>query len=101
MDLKEVVNLIYDILVFIWHAIIYISESIILSVIPRRFRSKVIRGEVALVTGGAGGIGSSIAMKLAMLGAHVIIWDINKSGTCIVCSIRIFELYALLIIWIL
>ena len=60
--------------------VVYIMEAVVLSLIPRRYRGKSINGEVALVTGGAGGIGKLIAAKLANLGCTVVIWDINKVG---------------------
>lgn len=82
MDWREVINILYDLLTFLWLSLVYITESIVLSLIPRNLRRKDINGEVILVTGGAGGIGRLIAMKLSMLGAHVVIWDINESGTC-------------------
>ncbi len=37
-------------------------------------------GRIAIVTGGAQGIGASIAIRLAMAGARVAIADINLSG---------------------
>lgn len=80
MELPEWVNLLYDLLLFTGMALIYISEALILTFIPRRYRAKSIKGEVALITGGAGGIGKLMAIKLAKLGAHVVIWDINRSG---------------------
>ena len=80
MHLPEWVTIIYDLLIFTGMTLIYISEAIILTFIPRRYRSKSIKGEIALITGGAGGIGRLIAIKLANLGAHVVIWDINKIG---------------------
>lgn len=80
MQLPEWAIVIYDFLLFTGMAIIYISEAIILTFIPRRYRVKSVKGEIALITGGAGGIGRLIAIKLANLGAHVVIWDINKTG---------------------
>lgn len=80
MDLSGWATIIYDLLLFTGMALVYISEAIILTLIPRRYRAKSIKGEVALITGGAGGIGRLIAIKLAKLGAHVIIWDINRDG---------------------
>lgn len=79
-SLKKAVQPIYDLLLFIGMAIIYFTEMLMLTLTPRRYRAKSIKGEIALVTGGASGIGRLIAIKLAKLGAHVIIWDINKSG---------------------
>lgn len=80
MELPEWSMIIYDLLIFAGMALVYISEAIILTFIPQRYRSKSIKGEIALVTGGASGIGKLIAMKLARLGAHVVIWDINQTG---------------------
>lgn len=80
MQLAEWIILIYDFLLFMGMALIYISEAIILTFIPKRYRIKSVKGEIALVTGGAGGIGRLIAIKLAKLGAHVVIWDINRIG---------------------
>ncbi|XP_003691983.1 estradiol 17-beta-dehydrogenase 11 [Apis florea] len=80
MQLAEWLILMYDFLLFMGKAFIYISEAIILTFIPKRYRIKSVKGEIALITGGAGGIGRLIAIKLAKLGAHVVIWDINRIG---------------------
>lgn len=89
MSLKEAVHtawsIIYDLLLFVGIVIVYTIEAVILTFIPRRYRSKSIRGEVALVTGGASGIGKLIAMKLVKLGASVVVWDINKKGKKLFC----------------
>lgn len=80
MNLKEAARMIYDLFLFIGAAITYIIQTVISTLIPRRYRAKLIKDEIALVTGGASGIGKLIAIKLAKLGARVIIWDINKNG---------------------
>ena len=45
-----------------------------------------LEGKVALVTGGAGGMGSAIARDLGKLGATVVIADINEDGARSVAS---------------
>ena len=39
-----------------------------------------LKGKVAVVTGGASGIGASAARALSLKGAEVVIADINKDG---------------------
>lgn len=41
---------------------------------------KYINGKVALVTGGASGIGRLVALSLARGGAHVAVWDLNTTA---------------------
>jgi len=38
---------------------------------------KPISNKIALITGGASGIGRSIALKMAARGSHVVLWDID------------------------
>lgn len=80
MNLKEAAHMIYDLFLFIGVAVLYITKTVISMLVPRRYRGKSIKDEIALVTGGASGIGKLIAIKLAKLGARVIVWDINKNG---------------------
>lgn len=42
---------------------------------------KNLNGEIALVTGGGGGLGRLLALRLIKLGAKVVLWDINQEGT--------------------
>jgi NAD(P)-dependent dehydrogenase (short-subunit alcohol dehydrogenase family) len=42
--------------------------------------TKRLAGEVAIVTGGAGGIGGAVAMRLSREGAEVAILDLNEAG---------------------
>ncbi|KAL7288782.1 hypothetical protein TKK_0016761 [Trichogramma kaykai] len=73
--------LLYDLAIFAFMSVIYFVETILLTFVPRRYRSKNLRKEIALVTGAAGGIGRLIAQKLANRGCAVVVWDINKDGT--------------------
>ncbi|CAB0028512.1 unnamed protein product [Trichogramma brassicae] len=72
--------LLYDLAIFVFMSVIYFVETILLTFVPRRYRSKNLREEIALVTGAAGGIGRLIAQKLANRGCAVVVWDINKDG---------------------
>lgn len=44
---------------------------------------KSLKGELALVTGGGGGLGRLLALRLSRLGCRVILWDINQEGKCV------------------
>ncbi|XP_041981860.1 estradiol 17-beta-dehydrogenase 11-like isoform X2 [Aricia agestis] len=44
------------------------------------YKKKDLSDKIALVTGGGGGLGSLIALRLARLGCVVVLWDINKQG---------------------
>ncbi|XP_050448760.1 short-chain dehydrogenase/reductase family 16C member 6-like [Cataglyphis hispanica] len=69
-----------EVICFLFLSIVAILKSIIRSFIPKRYRMKSIDGEIALVTGGGGGLGRLLSLRLANLGAIVIVWDINESG---------------------
>jgi len=45
-----------------------------------------LEGKVALVTGGARGIGREIAMTLAGEGADIVIWDVNQADAMNTCK---------------
>nr|XP_050866457.1 short-chain dehydrogenase/reductase family 16C member 6 isoform X1 [Vespula vulgaris]XP_050866458.1 short-chain dehydrogenase/reductase family 16C member 6 isoform X1 [Vespula vulgaris]XP_050866459.1 short-chain dehydrogenase/reductase family 16C member 6 isoform X1 [Vespula vulgaris]XP_050866460.1 short-chain dehydrogenase/reductase family 16C member 6 isoform X1 [Vespula vulgaris] len=74
------IELIRDLLSFILFSITAILESILRIFIPRKYQMKDISGEVALVTGGGGGLGRLLALRLANLGVIVVVWDINQKG---------------------
>ncbi|KAK2584329.1 hypothetical protein KPH14_006720 [Odynerus spinipes] len=65
---------------FLLLSIMAIVESIVRMFIPLKYKMKDISGEVALVTGGAGGLGRLLALRLANLDAIVVVWDIDKNG---------------------
>ncbi|XP_057326447.1 epidermal retinol dehydrogenase 2-like isoform X2 [Microplitis mediator] len=69
-----------DIIGFLLLSLITIIESMIKSLIPKKYKMKSVAGEIALVTGGGGGLGRLLSLRLANLGATVVVWDINENG---------------------
>lgn len=41
---------------------------------------KDLNGELCVITGGGGGLGRLLAMRLVRLGVKVILWDISQEG---------------------
>ncbi|KYQ53824.1 Short-chain dehydrogenase/reductase family 16C member 6 [Trachymyrmex zeteki] len=73
-------QLIGEVIGFLLLSTFAILDGIIKSFIPKKYKMKNIGGEIALVTGGGGGLGRLLSLRLANLGAIVIIWDINETG---------------------
>jgi lactate dehydrogenase-like 2-hydroxyacid dehydrogenase len=42
--------------------------------------AKDLNNEICVVTGGGGGLGRLLAMRLSRLGVKVILWDISQEG---------------------
>lgn len=55
----------------------YWIESVVYFIVPRRWRFKRIDNEIVLITGGASGLGRSLALKLSRLCKTIIILDVN------------------------
>lgn len=64
--------------------IYYILESLFWKLVPLKYKSKDISGQLALVTGAGGGIGRLLAIGLANQGCKVVCWDVAKQGTLFV-----------------
>lgn len=70
-----------ELVVFSFLAFYYITETIVLTFTPSILRSeKCLRNKVILITGGAGGIGREMVLRMAKQGAKVIVWDTNEKG---------------------
>ncbi|XP_063975924.1 17-beta-hydroxysteroid dehydrogenase 13-like [Diachasmimorpha longicaudata] len=69
-----------DVIGFLLLSAITIIKAIVKSFIPRKYKMKSVAGEIALVTGGGGGLGRLLSLRLANLGAIVVVWDINEAG---------------------
>lgn len=48
------------------------------------YPEQALQGELALVTGGGGGLGRLLALRLSKLGVDIVIWDINQEGTFVI-----------------
>lgn len=67
-----------DVVVFVVTSLVHIGQALVWAVAGKQQKS--LEGGVALVTGGGGGLGRLLAMRLARLRCTVILWDINKEG---------------------
>jgi len=75
-------RIVLDVFLFLLTSIYYVLEAIFLTLVPLRLRCdpQRLRGQIALVTGGAGGVGRHLCVKLALRGTTVVIWDLNADG---------------------
>jgi all-trans-retinol dehydrogenase (NAD+) len=72
---------ILELIVLCWLSVYYVSETLVLTVTPSVFRrQKNLGGKVVLLTGGAGGVGQELALRLAKHKARVVIWDYNEKA---------------------
>ncbi|XP_012235701.1 short-chain dehydrogenase/reductase family 16C member 6 [Linepithema humile] len=69
-----------EVIGFLLVCAVVIVKDIVKFFIPKRYKMKSINGEIALVTGGGGGLGRLLSLRLANLGAIVVVWDINEAG---------------------
>ncbi|GBP40018.1 hypothetical protein EVAR_19145_1 [Eumeta japonica] len=81
-QMASIFDIAKDTLLFLLLSCYYILESLFWTLVPNALRPmKSLKGDVVLVTGGGGGVGRQLAIKLARLGAKVVVWDINKGGS--------------------
>lgn len=74
----NILQAIVDVIGFLFFVVSQIFRAVYNAILPRRFKD--IQGEIALVTGGGGGLGRLLALRLAKLGATVVLWDINAQA---------------------
>ncbi|XP_004602588.1 short-chain dehydrogenase/reductase family 16C member 6 [Sorex araneus] len=76
-------NALVDTTAFLGKFLYYGLESLVHTAIPRR--KKDVTGEIVLITGAGSGLGRSLAIKFAKLGAILVLWDINEEGNMETC----------------
>ena len=76
--MQDFLSLLVDTLVVVLRVLWSYLEEAARLVVSRP--EKEVRGEVAVVTGAAHGIGRELTLQLAGLGVRVACWDVNKAG---------------------
>ncbi|XP_055295475.1 short-chain dehydrogenase/reductase family 16C member 6 [Sitodiplosis mosellana] len=76
--LTTIVLTLWDVIVFLSISIGYIFQDLFYRVFG--FPEQKLQGELALVTGGGGGLGRLISLRLSKLGVDIVIWDIKQEG---------------------
>ncbi|CAH0564160.1 unnamed protein product [Brassicogethes aeneus] len=62
-------------------SVYYVAETVILTFTPSFLRKlNSVRDKVVLITGGAGGVGQELAIRLARSNAKVVVWDMNEKA---------------------
>lgn len=80
-DDTNILQAVVDVIGFILFAFAQIARCIYGVILPQSYRyMKDVRGEIVLVTGGGGGLGRLLALRLAKLGATIVLWDVNPQG---------------------
>lgn len=78
---EHAIKVALELLTFLLYSAFLILKSIYELFLPSSYEhKKTVKGEIALVTGGGGGLGRLLALRLSKLGATVVLWDVNKQG---------------------
>lgn len=80
MKVRQVRNIVVDVLVFLGLAIVYIVEALVQLFVPVSYKSKSVSGDIVLITGGGGGLGRLLAERFSKLGSTIVVWDINQEA---------------------
>lgn len=79
--MENTFKLTIDVIGFLLQAAYLILKSIYELFLPSTYQhKKQIKGDVVLVTGGGGGLGRLLSLRLAKLGAIVVLWDVDEKG---------------------
>lgn len=74
-----------ELMVMLWLTAYFFTETVILTLTPSFMRTqKSLRGKVVVLTGGAGGVGQELVLRLARANAKVVLWDINEEGKILI-----------------
>ncbi|CAG9564647.1 unnamed protein product [Danaus chrysippus] len=80
-QMSSIFDIAKDTVLFLLLSCYYILESLFWTLVPNVMRPmKSLKDDVILITGGGGGVGRQLAIRLARLGARVVLWDINKEA---------------------
>ena len=69
-------EVLFEFIVVLFRTIGVVLVSMFRTIIPEPLKS--VKGKVVLVTGAAGGLGRLVAQKLALLGAKVVLVDVDE-----------------------
>lgn len=79
--MENTLKIIIDVIGFLLQAIYLILKYIYELFLPSTYQhKKQITGDIVLVTGGGGGLGRLLSLRLAKLGATVVLWDVDEKG---------------------
>ncbi|XP_045774755.1 epidermal retinol dehydrogenase 2 [Maniola jurtina] len=86
-QMSSIFDIAKDTVLFLVLSCYYILESLFWTLVPNALRPmKSLNGDIVLITGGGGGVGRQLAIKLARLGAKVVLWDVNKEALNKTCA---------------
>ena len=77
---NENLLLVYHVLVTIIMILLGALKSIYHQIVPHKYRSKSVKGEVILVTGAGSGLGKLMSKKFAALGAKLVLVDVDQAN---------------------